>query len=262
MPARQTDGRRCGFTIVELISVISIIVVLAGLLLPAVQQTREAARRTTCTNRLKQQGLALLAFDSTFKTFPAGAEADTLHAWSSRILPYLEQSNLYQQLNFRVPWDAGGNADWSRRRLEMFSCPTSWKDYPGSTDYSGISGSTHKATTNLASNGIFFPVGRSARPVSIAEITDGTSNTIAIAEAVAVGENNHGFWACGFNCIGHDDGPINNRSGGQNEIASLHPGGANAAFADGSVRFLSETLPLDIVGALCTRNNQEIVSDF
>jgi prepilin-type processing-associated H-X9-DG protein len=96
----------------------------------------------------------------------------------------------------------------------------------------------------------------------MASITDGTSNTIAIAEAVAVGEDNYGFWSCGASCLGHDEGPINNRRGSLDEIASLHPGGANAAFADGSVRFISESLSLDIVAALCTRDNQEVVSDY
>jgi prepilin-type processing-associated H-X9-DG protein len=98
--------------------------------------------------------------------------------------------------------------------------------------------------------------------VTISAILDGTSNTIAIAEGIAVGEDNYGFWSCGANCLGHEEGPINNRLGSLDEIASLHRGGANAALADGSVRFLSEASSLDVIAALCTRSNQEVVSEF
>ena len=251
---------RRGFTLLELLGVISIMVVLIGLLLPAVQQAREAARRITCSSNLAQQGLALQHFESGFKFFPAGAEAGTLHSWSTQLLPYLEQRGLHERIDFKVAWDTDQNAAWTRQRLSVFACPSSWKNYAGSTDYCGISGSSHNATGDVGRNGILFPLDRGERPIAISSIVDGTSNTIAIAEAVAVGENNYGFWSCGANCLGHDEGSINNRSGSLDEIASLHPGGANAVFADGSVHFLSETLSLDIVAALCTRNNQTVVS--
>ncbi len=257
-----TSRIRCGLTVVELLTVISILAILTGMMLPAVQKAREAARRITCAKNLSQQSLALLAFESNFGKFPAGAEADTLHAWSTRILPYLEQTSIYQQIDFSISWDAPANIEWSRQHLVVFSCPSSWKDYPGSTDYSGMSGSSNNTTTDIGRNGVLFPVSRNAGRISLAEITDGLSNTIAVAEAVAIGEQDYGLWASGMNCISHDNGPINNRSSGNYEIASLHPGGANATFADGSVRFLSESLSLDVVSALCTRNNQEIVFDF
>lgn len=253
---------RHAFTVLELLGVISILGVLMGLLLPAVQQAREAARRIACSSNLAQQGLALQNFESTFKFFPAGAEAGTLHSWSTQVLPYLEQGGLHERIDFKVGWDAAENAAWTRQDLSIFACPSSWKNYAGSTDYCGISGSSHQATGDVGRNGILFPLDRGERPIAISFIVDGTSNTIAIAEAVAVGENNYGFWSCGANCLGHDEGSINNLRGSLDEIASLHPGGANAVFADGSVRFLSETLSLDIVAALCTRNNQEVVAGF
>lgn len=257
-----TSRIRCGFTVVELFAVISILAILTGLMLPAVQKAREAARRIACVKNLSQQSLALLAFESNFGKFPAGAEADTLHAWSTRILPYLEQTNIYQQIDFSIPWDASANTEWSRQNLDVFSCPSSWKDYRGSTDYSGMSGSSNNTTVDIGRNGVLFPVSRNAGRISLAEITDGLSNTIAVAEAVALGEQDYGLWASGLNCISHDNGSINNLSGGIYEIASLHPGGANVAFSDGSVRYLSESLSLDVVSALCTRNNQETVFDF
>ncbi len=253
---------RPGFTLLELVGVISILGILFGLLLPAVQNAREAARRINCGNNLKQQGLALQHFESSFKAFPAGAEAETLHSWATRTLPYLEQDGLHLRIDLMAAWDAPKNSTWTQQNLSVFTCPSSWKNYAGSTDYCGISGSSHKATRDVGRNGILFPLDRGEKPVAIASIVDGTSNTIAIAEAIAVGENNYGYWSCGAHCIGHDEGSINNRRGSLDEIASLHPGGANAVFADGSVRFLGETLSLDIVAALCTRNNQEVVSGF
>ncbi len=253
---------RPAFTLVELMVVIAILGLLMGLLLPAVQYAREAARRIQCSNNLAQQGLALQQFEASFKSFPAGAEAGTLHAWSTRILPYLELGDLYQQIDLKANWDAPSNLVWTKQNLAVFSCPTSLKSYAGLTDYSGISGSSHKATTDGGRNGILFLVNPNDRPVTISAILDGTSNTIAIAEGIAVGEDNYGFWSCGANCLGHEEGPINNRLGSLDEIASLHRGGANAVFADGSVRFLSEAMSLDIVAALCTRNNHEVVSEF
>jgi len=253
---------RPAFTLVELVVVIAILGLLMGLLFPAVQAAREAGRRLVCSNNLAQQGRALQQFEASFKSFPAGAEDGTLQAWSSRILPYLEHGDLYDRLDLRAAWDAPQNRMWTKQYLTVFSCPTSWKRYAGLTDYCGISGSTHKATTDGSRNGLLFLVHPNARAVTMSAILDGTSNTIAISEGVAVGEDNYGFWSCGANCLGHDEGPINNRHGSLDEIASLHPGGANAVFADGSVRFLSETLSLDVVAALCTRNNHEVVPEF
>lgn len=253
---------RPAFTLVELMAVIVILGILMALLLPAVQQARESARRITCSNNLVQQGVALQNFESNFKAFPAGAEAGTLHAWSTRILPYLDQNGLFQKIDFKAAWDSPKNTAWTRQNLSLFACPSSWKNYAGLTDYAGISGSSHKATRDIGRNGILFPLDPTERPVTIASIIDGSSNTIAIAEAIAVSEDNYGYWSCGAHCLGHDEGSINNRRGSLDEIASLHPGGANSVFADGSVRFLSETLSLDVIAALCTRNNQEVVPDL
>ena len=254
--------RRNAFTLIELFTVLAIISILAGLLLPAVQQTREAARRATCANNLRQQGHAILAYESAHRSLPAGAEFRTFHSWATQILPFLEQRNLHQRMDFEVPWNAPRNILFAKTSLSTFSCPSSWKNFPGNTDYSGISGSSWNSKTNLGRNGLLFPVSPRHRAIKFAEVTDGTSQTLIIAEAVALGEQNHGFWASGLNCIGHDDGSINNLLGSRDEIASMHPGGANVAFADGSTRFLSQSLPLEIVGALCTRSNSEIVSEY
>ncbi|MEL7499999.1 MAG: DUF1559 domain-containing protein [Planctomycetota bacterium] len=251
-----------GFTLVELMVVMSIIGVLIAMLFPAVQQVRDAARRTTCGNNLRQIGVGLLSFEAAHQSFPAGAELGTYHAWSSRILPFVEQTSLYNNLDFKLTWDATQNLTARQTSLAVFTCPSTWKTYPGSTDYSGISGSSHNATRNLGRNGMLFPVTRRFGPVRMASITDGTSNTVMVGEAIAINENNFGYWSCGLNCIGHDDGPVNNLRGAADELASSHAGGAQSVFADGSTHFLNEGVALDIIGAICTRNNGEVIADF
>ncbi|XZE56834.1 DUF1559 domain-containing protein [Planctomycetaceae bacterium SH139] len=83
-----------------------------------------------------------------------------------------------------------------------------------------------------------------------------------MAKAVALGERSHGFWASGLNCIGHDDGSINNVMGSRDEIASGHPGGANVGFVNGSARFLSQSLSLEVIGVFCTRSNGEVIDSY
>lgn len=250
---------RRAFTLVELLVVIAIIALLAGLLLPAVQMARESARRIQCANNLRQTGVALSNFESAYRILPAGSQRKTAFAWSARTLPFLEQVNLYQAFDFELSWRQSVNRRPAAQRLAVFSCPTSWKQYPGHTDYCGISGSWINAAGNGSNNGIFFPETRKASAVRFSEITDGLSSTICVAEGVAVDEVNGGFWAAGSNCFSHDDGGINNLAGGFKEIASLHPGGAQAVFCDAAVRFLSASIDARVVAALCTRNEQELV---
>ncbi|MFN3191943.1 MAG: DUF1559 domain-containing protein [Aureliella sp.] len=246
-----------GFTLVELLVVIAIIGILLGLTLPAVQMARESARRVACVNNLKQIGLAVSNVESSFRRLPAGAERKTAHSWASRLLPSLEQGNLYANIDFESAWNDPSNREASRQNLPVFSCPTSWKEYPGLTDYSGISGSWINASGG-SRNGVFFPISKRYPRVRFGDITDGLSQTIAVAEGVAVAQDNGGFWASGLNCFSHDDGGVNNLQGGYKEIASLHPGGANAVLCDGSVHFLSASIASDVIGALCTRNQAEV----
>ena len=105
-----------------------------------------------------------------------------------------------------------------------------------------------------------FRFRREVGPLRLAAITDGTSNTFAVAEAVALSKENFGSWACGLNCISHDDGSINNRFGGLAEIASLHPGGANVLLADGATRFVGESVSLDVLGPLCIRDDGNVAA--
>jgi len=192
-----------GFTLVELLVVIAIIGVLIGLLLPAVQAAREAARRLQCSNNLKQVGLAMQIHIDTKKSLPAngnyvwnGSGVTTKNAWSamSRILPYIEQENLFRGIDFAVSYNA--QTGISSRRVSTFMCPSEINDKGYGTDpthgnkhwpinYAVNCGTwavlTKKANGMQNGDGAFGP-SRQYRP---ADIVDGLSNTLAVAEVKA-----------------------------------------------------------------------------
>lgn len=190
---------RTAFTLVELLVVIAIIGILVGLLLPAVQAAREAARRMSCSNNLKQMGLALHNYHDTFRRFPPGGFYDrdlTSSSWSvqARILPQLEQGNLQRLINWDLPYSLQGNV--ARTRVPTYMCPSETKDElrsaPKSHDpdfayyplnYAANFGEwfIFNPANNQVGTGIFVPNGR----LKMGSISDGTSNTLAFAEVKA-----------------------------------------------------------------------------
>lgn len=270
--------RRCqfGFTLIELLVVIAIIGVLVGMLLPAVQAAREAARRTQCKNNLRQVGLALQLHHDAQGAFPVGCidvrttqnrEGKQL-SWLASSLPYLEQHLLWEQIDFQSAYDSLANAQAAATRVTIYLCPSTSRvaedredafTIPSNptepelaaADYGGNFGTTQVLPKT---NGIFFY----NDAVSIHEITDGTSKTLAVLEDSGRGQAWDGEWINGENVFNQANTPNQQQN---NEIWSDHPGGAHAISCDVSVRFLSESLDPQVLKALCTRSNGELISD-
>ncbi len=273
---RRPNIRGCGalrhcpraFTLVELLVVISIIGVLVSLTLSGVQSAREAARRVQCSNHMKQQALALHAFHAAFNTLPLGNDRHHYfdYSWSNAILPQLEQPAIAERWDRKAVWyDVARNAELAQTVIPTFRCPSSVFDSPGDTDYAGVTGSllgaAAKTSLNTNNGVLISSTLNRMNPISLTEITDGTSYTIFIAESVDRLPEENGLWASGLNVISHDNGAINfERSNG--EIFSLHPSGAQVAMSDGSIRFLSESIDLEIIGGLCTRDSREDLNEF
>jgi prepilin-type N-terminal cleavage/methylation domain-containing protein/prepilin-type processing-associated H-X9-DG protein len=308
-----TVRRRSGFTLIELLVVIAIIAVLIALLLPAVQAAREAARRAQCTNNLKQIALAANNYESSTGCFPGGSYSGTLFNpphWSSypenfsvfvRMLPYFEQSPMYNAVNFNLSSSDFANVTICGVQVNSLICPSDVQNqsiaFPATQGSSGvtpgwsfneipanfpaISAYTQAFTSYGANAGTFtFGFSNLMSPtvlaqfngtiyndssVKIAAITDGTSNTFIFGEhskghlfvldpGYAVSDNswNSGRW---YDTLFATMYPLNLGSGNTAGIGnsgysyyfpaaagSFHPGGANFAFCDGSVKFIKNSI--------------------
>ena len=216
----QTSRRRGAFTLVELLVVIAIIGVLVALLLPAIQSAREAARRTSCNNNLKNLGLAALNFHDSHKKLPtsnraAGVTNAPRYAWSTLMLPYFEEQNVYDKYNFKVNWDAppSNTGDTANQnftlvgtRLPVFECPSvpdddrkdgdlqywtqgyaKWEDSrcAAPTDYSPIVQVEPHVYTFLGIDPPKDTTGMLLRNAvcTLRHVLDGTSHTILLAES-------------------------------------------------------------------------------
>jgi prepilin-type N-terminal cleavage/methylation domain-containing protein/prepilin-type processing-associated H-X9-DG protein len=223
MPLRSRTGvGRRGFTLIELLVVIAIIAILIALLLPAVQQAREAARRTQCKNNMKQLGLAFHNYHDTSRSFPFAWMVGTdLNAscWGIQLLPHLDQGPLWQQYNSKVaPWGSTANRTVIATHLPVYMCPSTSSEEEHDYDYSGAgfpimfraARTDYIATTGVVSStfatiayanfaggvggsrggalnacGIDPTDGTPADSVTrISYVTDGTSNTILVGERV------------------------------------------------------------------------------
>lgn len=260
----QVD-RRSGMSIVEVLAAIGVIGFLIGMLMPAVQAARESARLKQCGGNLKNIAVALADFQSFHKSFPAGSEGlnGTEHAWSSRILPFLEMSSIAQPIDYDQPWNApGANTTAADYSVPLYVCPSSLTRFPGKQDYGGILGTSLLPLRAGSGPRDAFGCGtlivtskQQPEPVTAAQITDGLSSTMAGGESVDRINGQAGLWACGRNCFSQNEASVVTTDIGS--LFSFHPGCAQAWFCDGHVRVIREGIDREILGALCTRNGAE-----
>ncbi len=298
---------RAGFTLVELLVVIAIIGILIALLLPAVQAAREAARRAQCANNLKQIGLACHMYHDTWKMLPAGWVGYNPSngqpywfgvpgwGWAAKILPYMEQGNLYKNVvRFELPITHPANSEARVFPVATFRCPS---DIGGKTfplakgdptpcvdssinfpvelavgNYIGMFGTLHMRNVcappgaRCEGDGTFF----FQRGVGFQEITDGLSQTLIVGERSSklAPSTWVGVVTCGQHApariVGMALAPPNSLQGDDpfHNFSSFHPGGVHFLLGDGSVRFFSENIEMRVFQALSTRSGGEPVGNY
>jgi prepilin-type N-terminal cleavage/methylation domain-containing protein/prepilin-type processing-associated H-X9-DG protein len=299
--------KKPGFTLVELLVVIAIIGILIALLLPAVQAAREAARRTQCTNNLKQASLAVHNYADTYKTLPSASYNWGLgHSFWVALMPFMEQQAFYDRFDYNLGWISGVNGTLSStvvmNGLLCPSCtvkycvmrPTNYTThYYGNMGPIGVNVATglnyerHTALEGssgaygeLATQGVFTlcvaPTYR--KDITFGAITDGLSNTLLLGEIswnkwTAFREYSLGFLNQGGTVLGtsfaqksikypinvglHTTSTVYTGFNNNGPFGSQHPGGVNFALCDGSVRFVSETIAMDVYLSAASRDGQE-----
>ena len=297
-----SSRRRRGFTLIELLVVIAIISVLIALLLPAVQQAREAARRSQCINNQKQLGLALHNYHDTFNVFPPGwigvqgriahMEGPSGFAWASHLLPNLDQGSLYNQINFKVSLLDPSNDIARKTVLGVFRCPSdpspdTWQlgeegnptnilaslptaNYVGSFGTEGAEDICVAApfpASQCMGDGVFSHNSK----LRIADITDGMSNTILLGEHRSDKKLNwHSTWVglvprgeeATARFLAVSDHTPNSPALHIDDFSSWHTGGVHLLFGDGRVRFLTQSVDFGIFRAITTRAGSEVVGEF
>jgi prepilin-type N-terminal cleavage/methylation domain-containing protein/prepilin-type processing-associated H-X9-DG protein len=318
---------RPGLTLIELVVVVMIIGLVLALLVPAVQSSRESARRTICLNDLRGIDAAVLQhatdghalpslYNGSFLPRPRTAiDEFHFHSWRSAILPLIEQASVFAALNFALPATTPANQTGLNVAIGVFVCPSTsntnpmvpdvkeWNDgaFPvtsvgtaARSDYEAVGGVQVSPQTNSSADLSIVRFGAWGEPTynvatgqalryreaRLADVTDGLSHTLLIAERsgrpdlyrrgepaypypypdpmhssdhhqAAWGISTHFWWI-----VHHDQQPVNQTN--STGTFSFHPGGANVALGDGSVRFLTESTAPAILKALATRAGSEL----
>lgn len=284
----KSSSRRA-FTLVELLVVIAIIGILIALLLPAVQAAREAARRVSCTNNLAQFAFALQNYESTHGVYPPGTldkkgpiahqPQGYHHNWLTHLLPFIEERNAYNHIDFSVGVYDEKNAPVRKTRMRLFVCPSNAA--PPDLMLSNYAGLHHHldAPIDEDNQGIFFL----NKSIQYEEIKDGSSTTIFVGERISDLQQDLGWMSGTRSTLRNTGQPINkmlaivrqNRGnptqmidepGSENPVivggfSSNHPGGAEFLFGDGRVQFISETIDSKTYQQLGHRADGQLMTD-
>jgi prepilin-type N-terminal cleavage/methylation domain-containing protein len=286
---------RSAFTLVELLVVIAIIGVLVALLLPAVQYAREAANRMSCSNNLKQIGLAMHNYHDVHRRLPPGwigttddPAAPTGWGWASMILPQIEQGPLYDRIDFNVPVAHAANADERTVVIASYLCPSDggedrW-EHGGiefaRSNYVASFGTFETEEAPANGDGVFFRLSKT----KFASITDGLSNTLLVGERHS--KIGYSAWSGVADIeepfarvIGITDHPPNKKHAHDeddhpaspqdeedldhhhfDDFSSRHATGAHFVFGDGSVHLINDQIDETVYKGLATRAGGEAVT--
>ncbi len=271
------------FTLVELLVVMAIIGILIAMLLPAVQAAREAARRLDCANHLSQLILAVHHYEASQGYYPAGVLEEKgpilsqpkgyHHNWIVQILPFVEEQNKFAHLDFSVGVYHANNAPVRAIPLRILKCPSSWLPTPAPGSNYAACHHDVEAPIDANNHGVFFLNSR----IRYDDVTDGSSHTIYLGERLLDTPAAELGWMSGTSAT------LRNTGGGAITIArragvpvkgvqfdpllavggfqSVHPGGAQFAFGDGSVRFLSGVTGSSVFQQLGHRADGKLLSD-
>lgn len=297
---RFSRNRSKGFTLIELLVVIAIIAILIGLLLPAVQKVREAANRISCSNQLKQMGVAVHNHHDSIGTLPHGGEGWWIApgyaaagtpftgtqqgaGWGFQLLPFMEQENVYNGGGRTTIADCQSLARGTpiktyfcpaRGRPRVFTNPAWYDPYNGVSqqfaqcDYAGSEGTGNNGA-------IVYNPRNSGNPITFAGIADGTANTILIGEKLMdlaglggfQGDDNEGYtsgWDHDVIRLTSLNPRRDARTGagwGEQRFGSSHTSGFNAVMGDGSVRNIRYSINLTVFAAMGTRSGGEVTAN-